>query len=209
MPKRPEPDLFSATVRIGARWRGVCLSALDGRPLPEIQDGTLIELVLPAWALTKTKEREEITSRRTLNLLPATSSVFLGLSPPRVLDKDHDKFIRLEKAVRAAGYLLAEVVLVDPLRMAVDGSERATLEPCGCKISLLNMKAKSLNHALTLLSQRFEPDRISHSGNCFRQGFAHLENGRWSSLDDLRLAKIAEFRHNDSGTSQWFPSERG
>jgi hypothetical protein len=70
-----------------------------------------------------------------------------------VPEKDHEKFIHLEKAVLAASYLLAVVVLIEPLEMALDGSQRATLEPCRCQISLLNMEAKSLNHALTLLSQ--------------------------------------------------------
>jgi hypothetical protein len=202
VPKWPIPDPLSATVRIGARWHGGCLAPLDERPLPEIQDGTLIEIVLPAWAVTNIKEREELTSRRMLAMLPADSRVFLGLSPPAVPEKDHEKFIHLEKAVTAASYLLAEVVLIEPLEMALDGSQRATLEPCRCQISLLNMEAKSLNHALTLLSQRFEPERISHSGNVFRQGFTQLNSDRWASLDDLRFAKVAEFLHNISGTAE-------
>ena len=75
MPKGLIPDRFSATVRIGARWRGGSLSALDGRPLPKIQDGTLIELVLPAWAVTNNKEREELRSKRTLDMLPVKGGV--------------------------------------------------------------------------------------------------------------------------------------
>lgn len=107
-------------------------------------------------------------------------------------NEEHPKFIRLEKAVAAAGYLLSNVVLIEPLRISIDGSQRAVLEACRCRITLLNMEAKSLNHALTLLSQWFEPARMSHGGNVFRQGFTTV-NGRFCSLDELRLAKVSEF----------------
>ena len=93
-----------------------------------------------------------------------------------------------------AGYLLAEVSLMEPLRLSVDGSQRGTLEPCLSQIPLLNgAESRSLNHALTLLSQRFEPSRRSHNVNAFRQGFTQLPGGRWVSLDEIRLAKISEF----------------
>lgn len=202
MPKFLKPDPFAATVRIGARWRCGSLSTLDDRPLPEIQDGTFIELVLPAWAVTNVKEREKLTTRRTLDILSADSRVFLGLSPKAVAKEERKRFFHLQKAVPAASYLLAEVVLSEALRIVVDGSQRATLEPCRCKISLLNVEANSLNHALTLLSQRFEPDRLSHSGNVFRQGFTHLNGDEdWVSLEDLRLVKVFEFLRNISGTA--------
>jgi hypothetical protein len=141
--------------------------------------------------VTNEQERAKLTSRQTVKLLAAPSTVLLGLSPLAVPKKDHKKLIRVEEAVAAAGYLLAEVVLIEPLRIAIDGSQRTTLEACRCRISLLKTEAKSLNHAFTLLSQRYETRRISHSGNVFRQGFTHL-NGRWRSLDDLRFAKVAE-----------------
>jgi hypothetical protein len=201
VPKGLIPDPLSATVHIGARWRAGSLSALDGRPLPEIQDGTLIELILPAWAVTNDKEREELRSRRTLDMLPKDAKVFLGLSSRTVPAEYRKKFIHLEKAVGAASYLLAEVVLIDPLGLAIDGSQRATLELCRCKISLLNIEATSLNHAFTMLSQAFEPERISHGGNVFRKGFI-LRNGGWVSLDDLRFAKVEEFLRNISETAQ-------
>lgn len=198
MPKGSVPHPFNATVRIGARWRGGCLSALNDQPLPEIRDGTLIELILPAWAVTNDQERAKLTSKKTIDMLPAKSGVLLGLSPPAVPEEDQRKLIRVDEAVGAAGYLLAEVVLIEPLQIAIDGSQRATLEACRCRISLLKTEAKSLNHAFTLLSQRFETRRISHSGNVFGQGFTHL-NGRWRSLDDLRLANVAEFLREMSG----------
>jgi hypothetical protein len=199
--KAPNPDPLSATVHIGARWHRGYLSALDDRPLPEIQDGTLVEIVLPAWALTNIDERAELTLKSTLEMLSAGSIVFLGLSPRAVSEEDHKRFIHLETAVPAASYLLTDVLLMETLKIELDGSQRTTLGPCRCRVSLLDIEAESLNHALTLLSQRFEPARISHSGSVFRQGFTRLADG-WVSLDDLRLAKVAEFLRNTSGTEE-------
>jgi hypothetical protein len=186
------PDPYCATVRIGTRWCNGKPTSLNEQPLPRIQDGTLVELVLPAWALTKDDEREELTLRRTLEMLAKDSRVFLGLSPRAVPRKYHEIFRSLKRAVAAASYLLAEIVLMEPLGITIDGSQRAVLEPCRCRISLLNREATSLNHAFTMLSHEFEPDRISHGGNVFRKGFVCL-NGNWVSLDDVRFARVAEF----------------
>jgi len=57
------------------------------------------------------------------------------------------------------------------------------------KLDLLDTKAKRLNHAFTLLSQAFEVERMSHTGNVFQRGFT-IQNGRWLSLDDLRLVRV-------------------
>ena len=61
----------------------------------------------------------------------------------------------------------AEVVLLEPLLISVDGSERAKLNDCSCGIFLLDKEATSVNHAFTLLSEEFETDRMSHTGNVF------------------------------------------
>ena len=180
------PDPSSATVRIGARWHGGQFVSLDDQPLPEIREGTMIELVMPRAALTNKQDVAKFTTKKTLQVLPAKSGVLLGLSPFAVPEEEWSKFVRPEKTSAASSYLLAEVGLLEPLSIAIDGSQRATLEPCRCQVLLLNTEAKSLNHAFTLLSQRFETWRISHSGNVFKQGFTHL-NGRWWSSHTLSL----------------------
>jgi hypothetical protein len=134
-------------------------------------------------------------------MLLKDAAVFLGLSLQAVPEEYHEKFIHLKKGVAASAYLLARVVLIESLRIEIDGSQRGTLEPCRCKIPLLGIEAESLNHAFTLLSQAFEPERISHGGNVFRKGFTRL-NSRWVSLDDLRFAKVAESLRDISGAAE-------
>src|SRR3546814_19856302 len=46
--------------------------------------------------------------------------------------------------------------------------------------------AISLNHAFTLLSQKYETHRISNTGNVYTRIFYQERNGRWYPLKDLR-----------------------
>jgi hypothetical protein len=182
------PDSYSATVRIGARWRNGKLLSLGEEPIPEIQDGTLIELVIPAWAVTSENDRRRLRSMTQIDMLPEKEILWLGLSRQAVSPELHEKFPN-HGAGAAAGYLLADVKLLAPLRASMDGSQRIKLEPCRCHIRLMNTEARSLNHAYTLLSQEFEPERLSHTGNVFRHGFVK-RNGHWASLNDLRLVRV-------------------
>ena len=95
----------------------------------------------------------------------------LGLSRKAVNPAFHDRFTQAKEG-SAAAYLLAEVTILEPLVVSVDGSERAKLNKCR-RISVLGTEAKSLNHAFTSLAIEFEADRMSHSGNIFRQGFTY------------------------------------
>lgn len=47
-------------------------------------------------------------------------------------------------------------------------------------------RAKSLNHALTLLSLTYEKHRISNTGNVYARVFYQDKDGCWYPLDDLR-----------------------
>jgi hypothetical protein len=132
----------------------------------------------------------KLQAKRTVEMLPAKQIVSLGLSKKAVPTEFHDKF-RVARSGAAAGYLLADVVLLEPLRISVDGSERTKLHGCRCGVALLNKDARSLNHALTLLSQAFEIDRMSHTGNVFQQGFIHQDD-RWLCLDDVRLVRVTK-----------------
>lgn len=46
--------------------------------------------------------------------------------------------------------------------------------------------AVSLNHAFTLLSERYEKHRLSHTGNVYERFFYEESDKRWYPLDDLR-----------------------
>jgi hypothetical protein len=85
------------------------------------------------------------------------------------------------------GYLFAEARLQEPLKLRLRGDKEALLENCKCHIPVLNTEARSLNHAFTLLSMKFETKRISHSGNVFARVYCYSEKRKeWHPLDELR-----------------------
>lgn len=55
--------------------------------------------------------------------------------------------------------------------------------------------AESLNHAFTLLSEKFEPWRLSHTGNIYDRVLYREANGKWYPLNVLRNAREAQEEH--------------
>jgi hypothetical protein len=55
--------------------------------------------------------------------------------------------------------------------------------------------AESLNHAFTLLSEKYEPWRKSHTGNIYDRMLYQEQNKKWYPLNILRNAAIAEDEH--------------
>ena len=67
------------------------------------------------------------------------------------------------------------------------GEKKPSLEECRCDVPVLETEARSLNHAVTLLSTRFEPKRISHTGNVFTRVFYRCTKSKdWRPLNELR-----------------------
>lgn len=76
------------------------------------------------------------------------------------------------------------------------------LEPKGLTTSTVKLPdgvsdepAVSLNHAFTLLSEKYEPWRKAHTGNIYDRILYQEENNKWYPLDVLRNATIAEDEH--------------
>ena len=70
-------------------------------------------------------------------MLPAEVKVWLGLSRKAVSPELHDQFLHVKEGA-VAQYLMAGVILLEPLLVCVDGSERAKLHDCRCGIFVLN-----------------------------------------------------------------------
>jgi len=92
-----------------------------------------------------------------------------------------------------------ETVLLEEQKIKLRGGKKAQLLNCGCDIPALKGKAKSLNHAYSLISTAFEPWRRSHTGNVFQKVFWHgEEQGEWRALDTLREQIQAQRRAKGS-----------
>ena len=83
------------------------------------------------------------------------------------------------------------MILREDLKLRLRGAKPATLEDATCWIPSRPEEAKSLNHAYRLVSEKFEPQRLSHSGNVFKVGYYFELSHTWTSLDGLRSAAEA------------------
>ena len=181
------------TVRIPVR---ICadgrIEYFYGGDLPRILDGTIGDLVVPEWSLTDQRAVSRLQQDHVVEILPPRSEVMFavdGNKTPASLKKHlKDGPIPGMNKSHAVALTLGE----EPLRLRLRGTKPATLQGVNCWIPSLEMEAKSLNHAYRLVSERFEPSRISHSGNVFKLGYCKPRD-RWISLGNLRSATEAGF----------------
>ena len=92
--------------------------------------------------------------------------------------------------------VLVPFTILEPLILAPTRSRRPALRPCPCEVHALQAKAESVNHAYTLITQAFQPTRLSKVGNVFREVMVKHHDG-WVPLEDLRKdveAKVAAGR---------------
>jgi hypothetical protein len=181
------PDETKKTVRILVRIKAGSVVRFDSTPLPKVRDGTLGDLVLPVSSLIDEAERQELETESSVELLPAGSQVFVGLNLEAMGGEHGNTLIKSEDLKIGHGYCFAEVRLLEPLKLHHRGSSKdPCLEACKCTIPALdNVEAGSLNHAFTLLSTKYETNRISHVGNVFTRVFFRRKT-RWHSLNEAR-----------------------
>lgn len=183
------PEKDKKTVRIFVRiTKDGKVLKYDNTPLPKVQDGTLGDLVLPTFGLVDEAERQQLETESSVELLPANSHVFVGLNLGAMEGDHRSKLVRSEDLkIWHHRYCFAEVLLLEPLKLHFRGSfKEPCLEACKCTIPVLeNVEARSLNHAFTLLSAKYETKRISHVGNVFTRVFFRDQKG-WRSLNEAR-----------------------
>ena len=163
-----------------------------------MQDDIIGDLIVPAFAIADDLMLEKLAQKTSVELLlPGT--LLLAVFQPREADVlaesarayFKDTFHRyLEKqSSQAPTHVsgeVAEVILEKPLLMHLRGTKQAELASCQCFMKFLDKRAHSLNQAYTLMSEVFEPSRMSHTGNAFRKYLFNKGDGVWRPLQVLR-----------------------
>lgn len=184
--------------RVGDNWE-----FFYGGGIP-IKDGAIAELIVDAAQISDQRFLERITAETTVKVLPEGTELLVALN---------DKGPRMEEwpAVAVtdvpAGTTRFEVITVaqppkDAAKQAtlkgvekdtgvwlrLKGLERSELI-CGAvnlPDGLDRTAASSLNHAYTLLSEKHETHRLSHTGNVYSHIFYKDSDEKWYPLADLR-----------------------
>lgn len=192
--------------RVGERWE-----FFYGGDVP-VCEGALGELTLSAEQITDERFKQRLTQELLLQVLEEGTELRIALSDrgadsPRAEDWPE----RYPASVPSGTTRFVPIWLApvnpkqDELPLSADiargglwlklkGLERCELQtsavrlPNGCSVPT----AISLNHAFTVLSERYERHRISHTGNVYARIFYKERNDRWYPLDDLRRGVQAE-----------------
>lgn len=187
------------TVKIKPKFNGNTFVTPKGEALPTLKEGATVEISVVATSLVDKEQARRLTATDRVELLPAGTLLYAivrGLPgidpsetpPPQELeDRDYlrrclHQHINNRFASGTAPFMpegAVEAILLEPLFMTLRGDKLPKLEPCKCRIPYFgpmperpdDFHALSLNHALTLISERFEKGRISHSGNAFLRYF--------------------------------------
>ena len=172
---------------IPVRIRGGTITEFDAQALPELGD-CVGDLIVPAFALKNSRDRERLTRRgETVLLEPGTPLLcrVSGRQVPKAL-LPRCRMERVPDSLVPGAFV--EVLLEDPLCLKTNGTKRATLKGARCVVPALgDLKADSLNEAYRRISDQFEPKRRSVGGNVFRTVY-YFEPAldEWRPIGELR-----------------------
>jgi len=191
--KQIKKQQYEKRLRIAVRSTGEGFTLLDGNPPPAIVKGAICELVVRPEALQNPDDRNRFVQDEVISILGEDSPLLLGVSPHSV---GNPKAPGLNCSPQQIGvqteYWLVEIRLLEDLRIRIRGDQEAKLEPCTCVIPALKREATSVNHAFTIISEAYETERLSHTGNVFQRAYIPIGPKRWQTLDDLRISAIAQ-----------------
>jgi hypothetical protein len=193
MSKQIKKGQYEKRLRVAVRFDGTKFALLDGSPLPAIAKDAVCELVLRPEQLQNPDDRDRFVRDEVFTILTQGSTVLLGVSPHSVGDPKALGLICNSQEIGVqTEYWLVEVRLKQDLKIRIRGDQEAKLEPCSCLIPSLEREATSVNHAFTMISETYETERLSHTGNVFERAYTPVGPKRWQTLDDLRIKAIAQ-----------------
>lgn len=181
---------------------------LFGGAVP-VKDGTVADLTVSLDRITDAEFAKRVTAESTVKVLQACTKLYVALSDrasalqpankfehididPHYLPRGYSRFLPItigpptDQQTKQRG--LFEKETEGGLFLRQFGLDRTELLSSSIKLpdGFAPAFAQSLNHAFTLLSERYETHRLSHTGNVYTSVYYLESNGRWYPLDLLR-----------------------
>lgn len=188
----PDPALRTVKLTVVVRSGRLELeSPLQGTAL---KDGCHGELELPAFAILDERTLHYLTEERVIPFLRKKSLLLYRI---RGLI-EHRGFTKPRSQQRGGPFSYAVIVPQEVVLLRLQGTKLPGLEQVPCEVPALgDVRADSINHACTLLSEKFEPSRISHTANVFHNVFVEDPRRDLVSLDRLRGDREYLFAQRD------------
>lgn len=187
------PDEQEKKVRIPIRIVNGQVKYFYGGNLPRIRTGAIGELILSENSIEDESFIKVSQQQHSVELLPSGTTIMVAVSSQHIPSNLKKAIERINLIIDPACDFVG-VNLVEPLQLLFRGSKKATLLDNKCFISSLKIEASSLNYAYTIISQRFEPHRRSHTGNVFKKCY-YESKGKWFQLDRRRNTIERDFEN--------------
>lgn len=193
-------------VRIPVKRVGDAWEFFYGGGIP-VKDGALGELIVGANQVTDARFLERMTGETSVRIFDEGSLLLVALSDRSQKGGRIGQWPNIDRELVPHGTTRFEAIVVAPLPASIvkqpqlrgvqkesgvwlrlKGLERSELVCRAVRLpdELESRIATSLNHAYTLLSEKYETHRISHTGNVYSRIFYEESNGKWYPLADLR-----------------------
>lgn len=194
---------------------GGVLRFFYGGPLPALAPGAIIDLVMAETSLQNLFMLRLLTESRTCTLLPAGETLVAEMRfPDKQRRKSYANHVGITDVLSGDPCVLGVLLtLEDDLCMEMSLGKPATLLDCRCAIPALgSVKARSVNHAYTLISQHYEQHRRSHTGNVFAKVYAwRAHPPTFSPLEQLRISELQQIEQAVIAACDpwWYCGKRG
>ena len=186
-------DPYKKTLRIPVRLRDGHFQLFHGGPLPKLKVGAIADLIIDSLFFQNPADVARLEVHKTITILKKDSVLMARLSID-FCDNPQDLITGLE-VEPPLGYPVAfvPIQLKESLDLTLVFGKSAHLNDCPCILpSIKSLEARSINHAFTLASRRYETLRRSNGGNVFLS--VYYEDGKiWRPLKDLRTKYEVEF----------------
>jgi hypothetical protein len=184
-------DKEAKTVKIPVRMVNGQVKYFYGGNLPKVEDGVIGELILPEYSILDDSFVSVSNCEQKIEVLPSGISIMVAVNM-RVPTKKKNCLENIRTQPLTTDTFV-RVELKDPLHLLLRGTKKSKLMGARCSIPCLETDAGSLNNAYTIISEEFEPERISHTGNVFNKCYYEGNSDIWFPLEALREAEEGKF----------------
>jgi len=148
------------------------ICAHSKQPLHTIlKEGAFGEITIHERSVIKQEIIDILNEEKTILFLKSESILYVQIRRDDLEKLDKKIYLHV-KDIPSKYNAYVEVILQEDLILNIKGYKKATLKSCKCTIPALGDKeVNSLNHAYTLISEKFEPSRLSRGGNVFKKLF--------------------------------------
>lgn len=194
-------------IKIPFKKVGDRLEFLFGGDIP-IEDGCVGHLIVPIDEVIDQAFKNNLLIESSVQVLPAGSLILIGMTNKSMAYKENPiypvDYYYLTSGITYFEPVVLETPVIEAYRSNLKNESSAKnegglwlnlkgLDDCEIKsgpVKMLNHpemnNAISLNHAYTLLSEKIESHRISHTGNIYKRCYYKEKNGKWYPLKLLR-----------------------